>query len=119
MPRILAAVLAALAVAASAPAASSRTQSTTLRISSAPAALRFSTSHLVAKAGRVTILMTNRSVLRHDVAIKGHGVFAKGKIVPKGGVSRASAVLKKGIYTFLCTVPGHAAAGMKGTLVVK
>ena len=27
--------------------------------------------------------------------------------------------LKTGKYAFLCTVPGHAAAGMKGTLTVK
>ena len=27
--------------------------------------------------------------------------------------------LKKGKYTFLCPVPGHAAAGMKGTLTVR
>jgi uncharacterized cupredoxin-like copper-binding protein len=26
--------------------------------------------------------------------------------------------LKPGTYTFYCTVPGHAAAGMKGKLVV-
>ena len=28
-------------------------------------------------------------------------------------------ILKKGKYAFLCTVPGHAAGGMKGTLTVK
>jgi plastocyanin len=67
----------------------------------------------------VTIVMKNLSPLRHDVAIKGHGVFVRGKTVPKGGVSTASAVLKPGMYQFLCTVDSHAAAGMKGTLVVK
>jgi uncharacterized cupredoxin-like copper-binding protein len=30
-----------------------------------------------------------------------------------------TATLKPGTYTFLCTVPGHAAGGMKGTLTVK
>jgi uncharacterized cupredoxin-like copper-binding protein len=30
-----------------------------------------------------------------------------------------SADLKPGTYTFLCTVDGHAAAGMKGTLTVQ
>lgn len=118
MTRWLVAALAALAVAATAPAAPARTVSTVLRISTAPSALRFSTSHLRAKAGRVTIVLTNRSVLRHDVAIRGHGVFVRGKIVGKGGTSRASAVLKKGRYLFLCTVPGHAAAGMQGTLTI-
>ena len=100
-----------------APAAA--TASTTLRIYAAPTALRYSTTHLSARPGLVTILMTNRSPLRHDIEIKGHGVLAKGKIVGKGGVSRVSVRLKAGTYTFLCTVDSHAAAGMKGTLVVK
>jgi nitrite reductase (NO-forming) len=29
-----------------------------------------------------------------------------------------SVTLKKGIYEYLCTVPGHANAGMKGVLIV-
>lgn len=95
------------------------TASTTLRISAVAAGLRYSTSHLSAKPGLVTILMTNKSPLRHDIEIKGHGVLAKGKIVGKGGVSTVSVRLKAGTYTFLCTVDSHAAAGMKGTLVVK
>jgi plastocyanin len=120
MARWLFAAVAVLVVTAAAPAAPAHTQATVLRIFAEPTALKYSTSHLVAKAGRVTIVMTNRSPLRHDVAIKAHGVFlAKGKTVAKGGVSTASAVLKAGKYLFLCTVDAHAAAGMEGTLVVK
>jgi len=29
-----------------------------------------------------------------------------------------SVTLKKGIYEYLCTAPGHANAGMKGALIV-
>ena len=115
MRRFLA--LSILVLALTAPAAAAA--STTLRISASPTALRYSTSRLTAHPGLVTILMTNRSPLRHDIEIKGHGVLAKGKIVGKGGVSRVSVRLKAGTYTFLCTVDSHAAAGMKGTLVVK
>jgi uncharacterized cupredoxin-like copper-binding protein len=50
--------------------------------------------------------------------IKGHGIDVKGAIVAKGGVSRVTATLKRGIYEFLCTVDSHAAAGMKGTLTI-
>jgi plastocyanin len=57
--------------------------------------------------------------LKHDVAIKGKGVSKKGKIVGLGGVSTVSATLKPGKYVFYCTVPGHEAAGMKGTLIVE
>ena len=48
------------------------------------------------------------------------------KTVPKGTVTFrvSSAILtvkipKAGKYKFLCTVPGHAAGGMKGVLTVK
>ena len=54
----------------------------------------------------------------HDIAITGP-VNGKGAVVGKGGTSSFKVTLKAGSYTFLCTVPGHAAAGMKGTLTVK
>jgi uncharacterized cupredoxin-like copper-binding protein len=89
------------------------------RISTASgAAMKYSTTSLKAKAGVVTIVMKNVSILPHDVAIKGHGVHAQGKVVPKGGTSTVTATLKRGSYEFYCTVPGHEAAGMKGTLTV-
>ena len=37
----------------------------------------------------------------------------------KGGTSKVSVNLKPGTYTFYCSVPGHEAGGMKGTLTVK
>jgi plastocyanin len=80
--------------------------------------MRYDKKTLRARPGPVTIVMTNPSVLPHDVAIKGHGVKVKGKIVPKGATSTVSAKLKRGTYVFYCTVPGHEAAGMKGTLTI-
>jgi uncharacterized cupredoxin-like copper-binding protein len=91
---------------------------TVLKIKAAPIALKYNVSRLRAKAGKVTIVMTNPSPLQHDVAIKGNGVKVKGKTVGKGGVSRVTATLKKGKYEFYCTLPGHEGAGMKGTLTV-
>ncbi len=55
----------------------------------------------------------------HDIAHQGGGVNTIGKIVSNGGVSTISADLKPGKYTFYCSVPGHRAAGMVGTLTVK
>jgi uncharacterized cupredoxin-like copper-binding protein len=105
-------VLAFVAVAAHA--------ATTLTLSADRAALKYNKKLLVAKAGRVTIVMSNPSFLRHDVAIKlGRRVIVKGRVVGKGGVSRASAVLKRGTYRFFCSVPGHEAGGMWGTLRVR
>lgn len=80
--------------------------------------IKFDKRTLNARAGKVTIVMKNLSPLKHDIAIKGHGVNKKGKIVGKGGSSRVTATLKKGRYQFYCSVDAHAAAGMKGILKV-
>jgi plastocyanin len=81
--------------------------------------LKFDKSSLNAKAGKVTITMTNDSPLSHDVAIKGSGVDQTGDAVGQGQTSTVSADLKPGTYTFFCSVDGHEAAGMKGNLTVK
>ena len=91
---------------------------TTLHITAIPAGLSFSTTQLRAPAGRVTIVMVNKSEVSHDVAIKGHGVYVKGKVVGKGGISTVTAVLKKGSYFFICAVDDHAKFGMGGTLTI-
>ena len=49
----------------------------------------------------------------------GPGVNQVGAIVSNGGTSTVSATLKPGSYTFYCSVDGHRAAGMVGTLTVK
>jgi mono/diheme cytochrome c family protein len=60
----------------------------------------------------------NKSSLGHDIVLQGVP-GADGKVVPQGAVSTFSVNLKPGKYTFFCSVPGHEAAGMKGTLTVK
>ncbi len=82
-------------------------------------ALKFDTTSLDAKAGKVTIEMDNPSPLPHAVGIKGNGVDKDGKTVNQNEKSTVSADLKAGTYTFFCPVDGHEAAGMKGTLTVK
>jgi mono/diheme cytochrome c family protein len=82
----------------------------------ASGALAFASSQAEAPAGQVEIVMPNPSSLQHDISLQGDG---KGPVVGQGGESRFSATLKPGKYTFLCTVPGHADGGMKGTLTVK
>ena len=117
MTRLLALSILALVFAAPV-AAAPTTAKTTLHISASASGLKYSTTKLKAPAGKVTIMMKNLSPLQHDVAIKGKGVSAKGKVVGKGATSTVTATLKKGTYTFYCSVDGHAAAGMKGTLTI-
>jgi uncharacterized cupredoxin-like copper-binding protein len=63
--------------------------------------------------------MANKSSVPHDIAIQGGGVNQIGPVVSNGGVSTVTATLPTGTYKFYCSVPGHDAAGMHGTLTVK
>ncbi len=82
--------------------------------------LRFTTSELRAHPGRVTLVMHNPSDsgMSHGIALSGHGVRKIGPIVGPGHTSQVTATVKRGSYTFFCPVPGHEAAGMRGTLKV-
>ena len=88
-----------------------------LALQADPSQLKFNTNKLTAKAGKVTITMTNPSPLQHDIALKG-GVTAQGDVVGQGGKSVLTTTLKPGKYTFFCSVDGHEAAGMNGELDV-
>ena len=81
--------------------------------------LKFDKTALTATEGSVTVTLTNPSAIPHNIAIRGNGVDVKGDIVSSGGKSTVTADLKPGTYTFYCSIPGHEAAGMKGTLTVK
>ncbi len=81
--------------------------------------LKFLASSASATAGHVTLRMKNMSSVQHDISIRGGGINKVGPIVSNGGVSTVTTALKPGTYTFYCSVDGHEAAGMKGTLTVK
>jgi uncharacterized cupredoxin-like copper-binding protein len=67
------------------------------------------------KAGAVTFKVTNKGTLPHDFKIGGKVT----KMLQSGQSASLSVKLKAGKAPYLCTVSGHAAAGMKGTLTVK
>jgi plastocyanin len=91
----------------------------TLQLAAEPTEIAFDTTTLSSKPGKVTIDFDNPSAIEHDVAIEQGGkILAKTETLTEGKTS-VSADLKPGTYTFLCTVPGHAEAGMEGTLTVK
>jgi plastocyanin len=82
-------------------------------------ALKFDKTSLAAKAGQVTVTFTNKAPLGHNFTIQSSGGQTVGATPTfNGGSKTLSVKLKPGKYTFLCTVPGHAMAGMKGTLTV-
>jgi uncharacterized cupredoxin-like copper-binding protein len=109
----------ATATATAAAAAPASGHVTTLHLSADPSgALSFTPNALTAKAGTVKLVMKNPSGtgMPHGIAIQDHG---SGQVVQPGGTSTLTAKLAPGTYTFLCPVPGHAQAGMTGTLTVR
>jgi plastocyanin len=90
----------------------------TVKLSADPSALKFDKTKLTAKAGKVTLSMSNPSGIPHAVAVEGNGVDKDGKTVQKGGTSTVTVDLKAGTYDFYCPVDGHRAAGMEGKLTV-
>jgi plastocyanin len=90
-----------------------------LKLTADKSALKFDKKTLTAKAGSVTLTLTNPSSIPHNVAVEGNGVDEKGEVVSGGKTSTVTADLKAGEYKFYCSVDGHAAAGMTGTLTVE
>jgi len=115
MKRILS-LVAVLAVAATtvftvvAYAGSNRTAATTVTVTIKN--FRFTLSKTSAPAGKVTFKVKNLDSVKHDFKIAGK----KTPLLAKNKSKSFTVTLKKGKkYTFICTVPTHAAAGMKGT----
>ncbi|HLB20582.1 MAG TPA: plastocyanin/azurin family copper-binding protein [Solirubrobacteraceae bacterium] len=99
--------------------ASSPAAATMLKLAANPAGqLAYDTKQLSAKAGKVTIDMTNTSPIEHDVAVAQGSTVAGQTAVFTGGSKSVTLTLKPGTYKFYCTVPGHRQAGMEGTLTV-
>jgi uncharacterized cupredoxin-like copper-binding protein len=105
-----------LVAAMSAFGGSSSTDATTLTVTlGKPSELKITISKKTIAKGATTFKVTNKGALSHDFKIAGK----KTVILKTGKTATLKATLKQGKYAFLCTVPGHAAGGMKGTLTVE
>jgi plastocyanin len=90
----------------------------TVKISADPSgALKYEQTDVSATAGSITIDFTNMSSLPHDVTIEGNGASGGTDQITDSSTS-ATVDLEPGTYTFFCSVDGHRAAGMEGTLTV-
>jgi cytochrome c oxidase subunit II len=118
-PQAMQAYLAAHPPGSAAPATPAAPAAGALALGVVDNQLKFDKTKLTAKTGNVTLALTNGSAIPHDIAIKGNGVNVVGKVVTSGGRSTVTAKLPPGTYVFYCSVPGHEAAGMHGTLEVK
>lgn len=119
MRRFIALLLVAFAFAGlSAAGAGAATQSataTTIKVSAGDFFFTLSKASL-GKPGTVVFVVKNVGHLAHDLKVAGK----KTPLIQPGKSARMKVVFaKKGRFTYLCTVPGHAAQGMEGTFVVR
>jgi nitrite reductase (NO-forming) len=68
-----------------------------------------------AQPGPLKVTLVNDGAIYHTLKIPDANVELK---TNSGKTDSATVTLSKGTYSFDCTVPGHAAAGMKGKIVV-
>ena len=111
------AVFGATAQAGSAPAVARAPQKAALlkTVKVTAKDISFTLSSKSAKRGVVVFKVTNGGALKHDFQIKGR----KTKLLSHGqSATLRITFLQKGKYPYKCTVPGHAAAGMKGTFTI-
>jgi uncharacterized cupredoxin-like copper-binding protein len=109
--------LAAVMVVASAvagPALAAPAHATGKTVKVAASEFKFVLSTKTAPAGKITFSVVNKGHIAHDFKIDGK----KTPLLQPGKTATLTVTLKAGKYPYLCTVPGHAAAGMKGTFIV-
>ena len=77
----------------------------------------FHPANLRANAGDVGVIVHNKDLFWHTFTVN---ELNQSVSVPTGGTKRlALKDLAPGTYEFVCAIPGHESAGMKGTLVVR
>jgi nitrite reductase (NO-forming) len=83
--------------------------------------MRFEPATLTVQAGQPVLLtLRNAGHATHDFVLS-EGVARRVRIKADGGETATGTftVDHPGTYTFICSVPGHEAAGMKGTIVAQ
>jgi plastocyanin len=107
-------------IGAAAAKGTAKAENGTLEIPADPGgALAYTFADAEAPPGQLEIDSPNESSVDHNIAVEGGGVNEVGPVVNNGGVSTVNVDLQAGEYQFFCTVTGHRAAGMEGTLTVK
>lgn len=82
----------------------------------ASSGLAFSEDALMARSGTLTVHMRNEDLFWHTFTLDELAVDLR---VPIGGMRSVRFEAPPGSYRFYCRIPGHAEAGMVGTLEVR
>jgi len=77
---------------------------------------RFNFSSQIVNTGTVALDVMNNGGIPHNLRIDG---LQTPNIDPQASATLKVTFTKPGRYPYLCTIPGHAEAGMKGVLTVK
>jgi uncharacterized cupredoxin-like copper-binding protein len=72
-----------------------------------------------AKAGKVTIDVKNDGAIVHNLNVEGNGIAEKKTAdLQPGSSGKLTVDLKPGKYEMYCSIDGHRASGMEGTITV-
>jgi uncharacterized cupredoxin-like copper-binding protein len=113
--RLLVLAPAAAAVVVAVPALAAPTVKAPAKVKVTMKDFSFVLSTKKAKKGGVTFTLRNTGEASHDIKIAGK----KSKLLSAGKAGTLQVTFKKaGRYPYICTVPGHAQLGMKGTFTV-
>ncbi|MGI9146123.1 MAG: cupredoxin domain-containing protein [Chloroflexota bacterium] len=102
------------------PAAASSSAAQTVTVQGTDT-FKFQPATLTVKAGQpVQLTFSNTGQTLHDWSLA-DGAGQPVKIIAAGGASASGTftIAKPGTYTFICSQPGHEAAGMKGTITAQ
>ena len=83
--------------------------------------MRFEPDAIVVTAGQpVQVTLRNEGRMTHDFVLS-EGVARRFRIKAEGGETASGTFTldRAGTYTFICSVSGHEAAGMKGTITAR
>lgn len=102
----------ALAPGGRAAGTAQHTKTTTVTVTATE--YKFRLSKKTVPVGTVVFKVLNKGKIEHDFKINGK----KTPLIKPGKSATLKVAFKKGRFTYICTVPGHAALGMKGVLAV-
>jgi uncharacterized cupredoxin-like copper-binding protein len=99
----------------SAPAVAASNTATSTAVTVDATEFRFTLSKTQVPHGTVVFTLVNQGKISHDFSINGE----TSALVAAGKSTTLTISLAAGKYLYVCTVPGHANAGMQGTLTAK
>jgi uncharacterized cupredoxin-like copper-binding protein len=83
--------------------------------------LYFEPKSVTAPAGPLTFEVSNEGAIEHNFVLEqpAKGVIAQVPVIAPGATERVTASVAPGTYRIVCSLPGHAEAGMVAELTVR